>query len=285
MQYIPIPPLLYPRDFHEPDLTSIDVTITPGQPATHFEIPPPIIYHYTNLDSAEKIINARSLKFSAPITFNDPFDMYEGLVDFGATETQKKNWAKNTYADKTRRDRRRLQKMTHQAGNKFSVAARHGFTVMKESSGVCCFSKYPNVHLMWSHYADKHKGICFGFDFQPINTRADFVLVIRKAEYIHNIKPINLQSNRDAALDQWLYTKSEVWSYEHEIRALIYDRKGKDFFEFERACLKEIYFGCRVSPQFIDATLVLLERNKFLVSTKKKFIIDDTSFSIKAIDL
>jgi len=36
--------------------------------------------------------------------------------------------------------------------------------------GVLCFSRRWNNILMWSHYADGHKGICLGFD-GPMSSR------------------------------------------------------------------------------------------------------------------
>ena len=219
------------------------------------------------------------------MTFNDPFDMYEGLLDFTATNQQKKAWANNTYEGKSRTVRRRLQKLTKKVGPNYPVAVKHGFTEMKKDSGVCCFSKFNNVQLMWSHYANKHEGICFGFDFEPINTRNDFTLILGEVSYPDKIKPISFASYRDAAIDYWLYTKSKAWSYEHEIRALIYDRKGYNFFEFERACLKEIYFGCRVSTKQIEDTLSFLTQHNYKPVIKRKMIIDDSLFDIKSVDL
>ncbi len=37
---------------------------------------------------------------------------------------------------------------------------------MSASVGVLCFSKHWRNPVLWSHYADKHKGICFCFDIR-----------------------------------------------------------------------------------------------------------------------
>ncbi|MGY5732340.1 DUF2971 domain-containing protein [Vibrio chemaguriensis] len=36
---------------------------------------------------------------------------------------------------------------------------------MKQAFKVCCFSEDPKSILMWSHYADYHKGFCIAYDF------------------------------------------------------------------------------------------------------------------------
>jgi len=33
-----------------------------------------------------------------------------------------------------------------------------------DNAGITCFSKVRDDILMWAHYADKHKGLCFEFD-------------------------------------------------------------------------------------------------------------------------
>jgi len=44
---------------------------------------------------------------------------------------------------------------------------------LNESKGLICFSKSWSSPLMWGHYAEKHTGICLGFDvpdklFEPV---------------------------------------------------------------------------------------------------------------------
>ncbi|WP_447845952.1 DUF2971 domain-containing protein [Pseudomonas aeruginosa] len=72
---------------------------------------------------------------------------------------------------------------------------------------------------MWSHYADKHKGICLGFDVsreivEEVEYKSDRLLV----ELEKDIDPSHL----DAELQQKLLrTKSSSWSYEKEYRSFI----------------------------------------------------------------
>ena len=36
----------------------------------------------------------------------------------------------------------------------------------KKDALATCFSKRNDSILMWSHYADSHKGVCFEFDYE-----------------------------------------------------------------------------------------------------------------------
>lgn len=279
---LPEPPLLYPRNISGVETITVEVS---SNRKILYVMPPTILYHYTSIDTAYKILEGSKLKFSAPSTFNDPFDMYEGLVDFTATTQQKNEWGRNVFANQPRQQKRKLKKLINKTGDKFPLITRSAFTAMKTLSGVCCFSEFSNVQLMWSHYANKHNGVCLGFDFHPIVNRFDFNLEIRQVNYPNKIIPINFQSERDAAIAQWLSTKSKVWEYEHEYRIIIHDRNGRDFFNFERPCLKEIYFGCKVQQKDIDNIVELLITKSYTPRIKKKMIIDDSIFDIKAIDL
>ena len=42
---------------------------------------------------------------------------------------------------------------------KYEEALKHSL----QTVGICSFSKARKNQLMWSHYADEHKGICIGF--------------------------------------------------------------------------------------------------------------------------
>lgn len=48
--------------------------------------------------------------------------------------------------------------------SRFRDAARGLKNEFHESRGILCFSRGWYNPVLWSHYADKHRGICLGFD-------------------------------------------------------------------------------------------------------------------------
>jgi len=47
---------------------------------------------------------------------------------------------------------------------------------LSESRGLLCFSKNWHNPVLWGHYADKHRGICLGFDMpEDLPTKVDYV--------------------------------------------------------------------------------------------------------------
>jgi len=113
-----------------------------------------------------------------------------------------------------------------------------------EVNGILCFCERWSNPLLWSHYADKHCGVCLGFD------------VDREA-----VEPVKYVSRRQqlpprptqATMLQLLYTKYRGWSYEKEWRAWFQlDARDGDhyFYDFDdRIDLREVIAGALCSEQ------------------------------------
>ena len=118
-----------------------------------------------------------------------------------------------------------------------------------EKIGVCCFSESDQKLLMWSHYADKHKGVCLSFDInediQLFSSHPYAVEYPPRYPTINAIRERGLFKLRHFAFA----TKSLEWFYEQEVRIIRDDRfppyRGK--VEFNKKALKTIKFGYKSS--------------------------------------
>ena len=72
-----------------------------------------------------------------------------------------------------------------------------------------CLSRNWHNPVLWSHYADKHQGICLGFEIDEQYATA--------VKYVVERKPLQLPPT-DETMRQLLYTKYRGWSYEAECR-------------------------------------------------------------------
>jgi hypothetical protein len=122
--------------------------------------------------------------------------------------------------------------------------------------GMGCFSAKNDNILMFSHYADHHRGICLGVD--PVllagsmtdpttNISAD----IRPIWYFNTMPPIEF--NTQPAL--CATCKHDVWSYEEEYRLFLV--KGSSLlsaglYSFKPESLRSVVFGCRASDECIS---------------------------------
>ena len=122
--------------------------------------------------------------------------------------------------------------------------------------GMGCFSAKNNNILMFSHYADHHRGICLGVDPMLLagsmtdptaNIRAD----IRPIWYFNTMPPIEF--NTQQAL--FATCKHDVWSYEVEYRLFL--AKGSSLlsaglYSFKPESLISVVFGCRATDECIS---------------------------------
>lgn len=191
----------------------------------------------------------QTLFFSNIYNFNDPF---EGIFRYKIFPDYVK--FKEFYLNHFRCIPDRLN---YYFENKieFEKQLNQSFRWRYENNGVCCFSDESNLRdfLMWSNYADKHKGICLVFDTSKLkfeNKIIDDTLIgaptgpheITYTKKYLDSDPLKKELNQDS----FLTTKFDIWVNEKEFR-FISPLPGN--FVFEGNSLVEVVFGLRSSPE------------------------------------
>ncbi|HTK18219.1 MAG TPA: DUF2971 domain-containing protein [Mucilaginibacter sp.] len=214
---------------------------------------PTRIYKYNSIN--DNLLNSLKdgyLWFSKPLDFNDPFDCWTALIDFSEPEDYLKKLAKDRFAHLPRNERRnnerKLMKQSHRATGVYRLLIDKTAAMM----GVCCFTTKNDHILMWSHYAEKHQGICLEFD--PL-VQLDYFLTA-EVHYTDQFQPLNYFKSDEDALIIMAITKSTVWEYEGEIRVLRPTENGKQFFN--KSALTGVIFGCKTPVHIIDDIRKLL---------------------------
>ncbi len=131
---------------------------------------------------------------------------------------------------------------------------------------VYCFCKQNKSILMWSHYANAHKGACIEFEipldekdlveviYDDKKTKFDIVTVTSMILALEFLKKEFDSSNQKFNLEimKPYYTKSKEWSYEQEFRYIFHKNGTKRVFvekgHYYTKCPKivSITFGCRI---------------------------------------
>jgi hypothetical protein len=239
-----------------------------------------LVYKYRsiNKNTIESLVNA-TLHFSNPNEFNDPFDSNIRTNFNGASGKIVKHilqtdglWLPDKIFDSNYENEEYLNRDIEVLNKKHS-----DFYFRK--SAMCCFSKQKNNILMWSHYADSHKGIVLGFKvIEPSNMEEPgefyflkgnderFVNMFSKNGEDPNILPIWPVLYSDNKPDELriiektydmfnkIRTKAKYWSYEEELRVIFLNPIGDKNVEFDREILQEAYFGINTSES--DAELI-----------------------------
>jgi len=179
------------------------------------------VYHFLSKLNAERDLIAQHLKVARINELNDPFELLSCALP-------------------ERDDRKRFaafKRKTHHA------------------VGFLCFTVAWDNPLMWSHYADKHKGVCFGFDVPQS--------ALSKVRYTDKRDDLVSSSLDSPELTQSLLTrKFAAWAYECEHRWILelsaLDKKRELYFKpfSPELRLAEIVVGpmCDWTPEEIRRT-------------------------------
>ena len=185
------------------------------------------VYHYLKAEHGIDDIAKKRLKISRLSDLNDPFELL-------STEMRNREWRKLFNELKTD---------------------------ISEKFGVLCFSRNWHNPLLWSHYADKHKGMCLGFDVPHSYLMEMTYSGKRLLLSVENeMKKLKLD---EEFMKTILRTKYKDWKYEDEVRLFLNleekDREtGHYFKEFsEEITLKQVILGprCEVTKPEVAKSL------------------------------
>ena len=154
---------------------------------------------------------------------------------------------------------------------------------LKESIRVSCISfteqkeSYKNM-LMWSHYADSHKGVAIGYKFTE-----SFI-----GKYLYQVKYseiLSLTKNTtciEEVIEGYFLNKTQDWSYENEYRIIALSKENTDpfFLDFSEGVeIAEVIFGleCAYDQKKVIHTLAKASNpsiNFFEIYKNKENIFD-----------
>lgn len=147
----------------------------------------------------------------------------------------------------------------------------------KKDFKVSCFSEVSDDVLMWSHYADKHRGMCIGFDLNLICP--DYVLY--PVNYIKEVQQIDGMVKTPYVFYYWVTFKAERWSYEREIRAV--SNNGKSIIEYPKEAVREIHFGYNIKDNEIAAAIRVLKKLRYKNIVIYRMILDNKTLGLKKV--
>jgi hypothetical protein len=258
------------------------------------------------VDTAKSILRTCSLRWSSPILFNDPFDnqvryllpfsqdefvpKYKEAIKriifgeeavilnsltplgilFSLMRSERENLTKEEIIAELRGSIEKTAERLQMFEDKFNQL----ICQQLEKTRVLCVSEHNDNVVMWSHYADEHRGVVMRL--QCIDELENNLLIARKMQYQNKYPTI-------AKLDDFIklstgeininyyeknimeiaYIKYESWAYEDEWRVVtIEDPKENknlynDYKEYPQV-FGAMYFGCRISKSDKDEIIDML---------------------------
>lgn len=193
----------------------------------------------------------------SPSQFNDPFDC---LPTVGIPKTieefavGKEEFAKRIHKAKPGLTLEEIiafvDKILAKGGlEDIAALSRQAFNMGGERMGVFCLCQEAHHVLMWSHYANNHKGIALRFNFQGQETNALGTLwrVKYQNERAKVMKFFGGGAEGNAFMEA-LCTKAHFWEYEKEWRYLEPDGAGT-VLEFDPIVIDGVILGAKISQE------------------------------------
>lgn len=257
---------------------------------------PRYLYKFITWDKLyhRKIVLDNEIYFSSVRNFNDPFDSTVPFrYEIGSDEQVLKYYcelfrhdnphlteediikmAKNELMNNDIRDEERIP---------YNINVQRDF--IANNFGVFSVSKIFDSILMWSHYANHHKGLCVRFDCQKFRdfmesdcVKNDFIIYWNNVDYKKECPILNPYKKKDYEVYfNSLLVKSEEWKYESEFRLILCDYFNKSLI-LPDGIIDQVILGCRISDEY--------EKGLITISKKKNIeliqaVLNQNSFSLE----
>jgi hypothetical protein len=276
-------------------------------------------FRSTTKYSIEGLIN-NELYFSSFKEFNDPFEFSNPVSDLATFNKNGRKKLKELFKNKEliKKDYQHLLSLLKEP-TKVAINERNKtldrITKSLPNIGVFCLSEINNSILMWSHYANDHKGFCI--EFNNLNEHLDINQDLIKIKYLDEFEDLNnpdllinfyiimfcdskhlnneewkkkymelgnlLNKHEESELAKTVMGNKYIdWAYEKEVRLV---GKAQGLIRYDPKSIESITFGLRMSKS--DKSTI-----KNLCQTPDKSHIkfkqadkSDSKFTIEIVDL
>lgn len=224
--------------------------------------------------------------FSSPKHLNDPLDtripvLYEQgtFKQMYNMNLEKLNWIPGNMSRKERkRQANEMAQAVHR--NREDPECREAFQKataeeMDRMVGILSLAATRDQTLMWSHYADGHRGFCIGFNFRKLLLFADrltyrgIYLLLDKVRYYSELPKLNPYKMTDSKVFMSkLFSKSQEWNYEREYRILCGERP--DFaLQLAPNILHSVTLGAKCQDVDRQKVIVLMNSKGYSASLEE----------------
>lgn len=223
-----------------------------------------VLYHWQKFDETRlsHTLSTMQIYCSSPSSFNDPWDckphFNSDVLADPAENERHVQWAvelcsRNTSMSEADLERMRVTLLTNRAKatellNQMTASVASAINARYRVYCLC-----PDVGnlLMWAHYADDHRGICFEFDL-----RNEVLCGALRCEYLREFPLMKVYESSEEANLLILLAKGDAWAYEQEYRLIAQERtvavQGADtlvtdgnFLQLPEGALRSVVVGCQ----------------------------------------
>lgn len=252
-----------------------------------------VFYRYKYLPFNEgslKVITEGTVKFTCPLEFNDPFDCQPvAYIDKQVRKKDYFKWAERQMSHLSPAKRvLEINRLYRRLSN--GVLSGDILNINLKSMGVLSLSRTCNDILMWSHYAEHHKGFVVGFHYKdfdsPSYDKGIAHILPHKVDY-NDKRPV-FDFTKTHEFINCLLVKSPQWEYEQEERAFTFNKTSDTHKYDKQNRLYCVIAGAKIEPENLNLLkdAVLNASNELGREIKfKQAKLSDKSFSIDINDV
>ncbi len=252
----------------------------------------PILYKYIDYAGGLKLLSNSNLLIKNPAKFNDPYDCYPGLINFdNMPDDFIKDLINKYYSHLSRQERKEkiISTIKNSKSDLIELFKTDFINRERQKRGITCFTEEHQNLLMWSQYAESHKGICVGFNleklYRSLKANCYNEITLLKVIYSEELQPLDYFEDEFKAVINWLRTKSNLWKYEKEIRISFgpIDFIGCDhkFVSFAKEAIEVIFVGSNMEEDK-EKMIIQIADNLYNKADIFKMHINSTCFSLDA---
>lgn len=243
--------------------------------------PPKILFKYRNWSDSyhQKLITDLEIFFASPNSFNDPFDFqityrYDKLTEEDWEEKYHKYLLNFTSSGVD------IEKIADSLAKKGPHTDPREFqkSIMNSTFGIVSLSGISDSILLWSHYANNHRGFCVGFDSRLF--LEDLEVSIFEVDYVEKFPEILPTINSSWLQNQSaiMATKFKAWEYENEYR-LVKSGHSNKVVKLSNKYFKSLIIGCAMpdnqKKEILNAAKITMPHIEIFQAQKH-----DTDFKI-----
>jgi len=222
--------------------------------------PPEILYKYRCFDARSiSMLANNQIYFASPLDFNDPFDCRAHEYTFGNFSAEGLKLMASLHPKVSpeainRENTARLIEALkeHPKIKQIGAEQQNELNQFNKDIGVLALSACNDSILMWSHYANYHKGFCIGFK-NNLGLDENCVMEVSYTKNRNNdlvlqylaSQTMSPEDNHKRLIKEFICTKYSDWEYEQEWRIM----GSKGIAIYPPSCVDRIIFGLNMPPE------------------------------------
>ncbi|EJG0692408.1 DUF2971 domain-containing protein [Vibrio parahaemolyticus] len=221
------------------------------------------LYKYVPFsDGSKNILSNCTMKFSSAEEFNDPFDCVvsydvEKSLEYALSRTDLLENAKMVFQGNVADEGKMIENL------KSSLVSGDFTKSMTSSFGICSLSETFENILMWSHYADNHKGFVVEFEtptnFAEFLETPEYLLIAWAVQYKSDMPKVTMgKADGFEALAEQFLVKAKDWEYEQEHRCLAHIA-GPGIHSFYPKLITGVIAGAKMSDADLNELQLLVK--------------------------